>query len=324
MRAIAISTPGSPGVLKLEERPTPEPGPGDLLVRVQAAGVNRPDIMQRLGRYPPPPGASDLPGLEVAGVVERTGERVKRWRPGDRVCALVAGGGYAEYAAVPEPQALPIPRGMDAIHAAAVPETYFTVWTNLFQRAHLSAGEHVLIHGGSSGIGTTAIQLARAFDARPIATAGTLAKCQACERLGAVAINYHEHDFVETVLELTGRRGADVILDIVGGDYLTRNLECLAMNGRIAQIGLQGGAKTQVNLAMLMQRRATLTGSTLRPRTVEEKGAIARDLEARVWPLLAAGQIGPQVYAVFPLARAADAHRALESGEVIGKVVLEA
>jgi NADPH2:quinone reductase len=324
MRAIAISTPGSPGVLKLEERPTPEPGPGDLLVRVQAAGVNRPDIMQRLGRYPPPPGASDLPGLEVAGVVERTGEGVTRWRPGDRVCALVAGGGYAEYVAVPEPQALPIPRGMDAIHAAAVPETYFTVWTNLFQRAHLSAGEHVLIHGGSSGIGTTAIQLARAFDARPIATAGTLQKCQACERLGAVAINYREHDFVETVRELTGGRGADVILDIVGGDYLTRNLECLAMNGRIAQIGLQGGAKTQVNLAMLMQRRATLTGSTLRPRTVEEKGAIARDLEAHVWPLLAAGQIGPQVYAVFPLARAADAHRALESGEVIGKVVLEA
>jgi putative PIG3 family NAD(P)H quinone oxidoreductase len=323
MRAVAISSPGSPGVLRIEDRPTPQPGPQDILVRVQAAGVNRPDIMQRLGRYPPPPGAPDIPGLEVAGVVERIGQSVTRWQPGDRICALVAGGGYAEYCAVPEPQALPIPRSMDAIRAAAVPETYFTVWTNLFQRARLAAGEHVLIHGGTSGIGTTAIQLARAFDAIPIATAGSDEKCRACERLGATAINYQTTDFVQAVRDLTSGRGVDVVLDIIGGDYLARNLECLAIDGRIAQIGLQGGTKTEINLAMLMQRRATLTGSTLRPRTVAEKGAIARDLEARVWPLLAAGQVAPQVHSVFPLDRAADAHRALESGVVIGKVVLE-
>jgi putative PIG3 family NAD(P)H quinone oxidoreductase len=323
MRAVAISSPGSPGVLRIEDRPTPQPGPQDILVRVQAAGVNRPDIMQRLGRYPPPPGAPDIPGLEVAGVVERIGQSVTRWQPGDRICALVAGGGYAEYCAVPEPQALPIPRSMDAIRAAAVPETYFTVWTNLFQRARLAAGEHVLIHGGTSGIGTTAIQLARAFDAIPIATAGSDEKCRACERLGATAINYQTTDFVQAVRDLTSGRGVDVVLDIIGGDYLARNLECLAIDGRIAQIGLQGGTKTEINLAMLMQRRATLTGSTLRPRTVAEKGAIARDLEARVWPLLAAGQVAPQVHSVFPLDRAADAHRALESGLVIGKVVLE-
>jgi len=310
-------------VLRIEDRPTPQPGPQDILVRVQAAGVNRPDIMQRLGRYPPPPGAPDIPGLEVAGVVERIGQSVTRWQPGDRICALVAGGGYAEYCAVPEPQALPIPRSMDAIRAAAVPETYFTVWTNLFQRARLAAGEHVLIHGGTSGIGTTAIQLARAFDAIPIATAGSDEKCRACERLGATAINYQTTDFVQAVRDLTSGGGVDVVLDIIGGDYLARNLECLAIDGRIAQIGLQGGTKTEINLAMLMQRRATLTGSTLRPRTVAEKGAIARDLEARVWPLLAAGQVAPQVHSVFPLDRAADAHRALESGVVIGKVVLE-
>jgi putative PIG3 family NAD(P)H quinone oxidoreductase len=322
MRAIVISSPGSPGVLRLEERPRPVVGPRDVLVRVEAAGVNRPDIMQRLGRYPPPPGASDVPGLEIAGVVENTGPEARRFSRGDHVCALVAGGGYAELCAVPEPQCLPIPSGLDAVHAAAVPETYFTVWTNLFQRARLAAGEWVLVHGGTSGIGTTAIQLARAFGAMPIATASTDNKCAACEELGARAINYRTTDFVPAVREITGGRGANVILDIIGADYLARNLDCLAIDGRIVQIGLQGGAKTQINLALLMQRRATLTGSTLRPRSPDEKGLIARDLESHVWPLLAAGTVAPRVHAVFPLERAADAHRCLESGSVVGKVVL--
>jgi NADPH:quinone reductase len=322
MRAVIISSPGSPGVLRIEVRPLPQIGAGDLLVRVEAAGVNRPDIMQRLGKYAPPPGASDVPGLEVSGIVERVGSAVTRWRAGDRVCALVAGGGYAEYCAVPEPQCLPIPAAVDPLHAAGIPETFFTVWANLFQRAGLRRGERVLIHGGTSGIGTTAIQLARAFGAVPYATAGSEEKCAACERLGAHAINYHTADFVPVIKELTDGRGVEVILDIIGGDYLARNLDCLAKDGRLVQIGLQGGARTEINLATLMQRRATLTGSTLRPRSVEEKGAIARDLEAHVWPLLASGTVAPIVDAVFPLARAADAHRALESGAVIGKVLL--
>jgi NADPH:quinone reductase len=322
MRAIVISAPGSPGVLKIEERPMPGEGPSDVLVRVEAAGVNRPDIMQRLGRYAPPPGASDVPGLEVAGTIERVGPDVKRWRPGDRVCALVAGGGYAEFCAVPEPQCLPIPTRLDRVHAAAIPETFFTVWTNLFQRAALSQGESVLIHGGTSGIGTTAIQLASAFGAVAFATAGSDDKCAACERLGARAINYRTTDFVQAIRELTENQGVNVILDIIGGEYFGRNMECLAKDGRLVQIGLQGGMKAEINLSVLMQRRATLTGSTLRPRTVQEKGAIARDLEVHVWPLLAAGTVKPLVHSVFPLERAADAHRALESGNVIGKVVL--
>jgi putative PIG3 family NAD(P)H quinone oxidoreductase len=322
MRAIVISAPGSPGVLKIEERPMPGEGPSDVLVRVEAAGVNRPDIMQRLGRYAPPPGASDVPGLEVAGTIERVGPEVKRWRPGDRVCALVAGGGYAEFCAVPEPQCLPIPTRLDRVHAAAIPETFFTVWTNLFQRAALSQGESVLIHGGTSGIGTTAIQLASAFGAVAFATAGSDDKCAACERLGARAINYRTTDFVRAIRELTENQGVNVILDIIGGEYFGRNMECLAKDGRLVQIGLQGGMKAEINLSVLMQRRATLTGSTLRPRTVQEKGAIARDLEVHVWPLLAAGTVKPLVHSVFPLERAADAHRALESGNVIGKVVL--
>ena len=304
-------------------RPTPEPGPGDLLVRVEAAGVNRPDLMQRQGKYPPPPGASDILGLELAGTVERVGANVSRWKPGDRVCALVAGGAYAEYCVVPEPQALAIPSGLDPVHAAAIPETYFTVWTNLFERGRLREGERVLVHGGTSGIGTTAIQLGRAFGARVLATAGSDDKCAACDRLGAEARSTTARtDFVEAVRDLTGGAGVDVILDIVGGSYLSRNFECLAKDGRLVQIGLQGGNKTEINLATLMQRRLTLTGSTLRPRTVEEKGAIARALEARVWPLLAAGTVAPQVHSVYPIEQAADAHRALESGEVIGKVVL--
>jgi putative PIG3 family NAD(P)H quinone oxidoreductase len=322
MRAIVISAPGSPGVLKIEERPMPGEGPSDVLVRVEAAGVNRPDIMQRLGRYAPPPGASDVPGLEVAGTIERVGPEVERWRPGDRVCALVAGGGYAEFCAVPEPQCLPIPTRLDRVHAAAIPETFFTVWTNLFQRAALSQGESVLIHGGTSGIGTTAIQLASAFGAVAFATAGSDDKCAACERLGARAINYRTTDFVQAIRELTENQGVNVILDIIGGEYFGRNMECLAKDGRLVQIGLQGGMKAEINLSVLMQRRATLTGSTLRPRTVQEKGAIARDLEVHVWPLLAAGTVKPLVHSVFPLERAADAHRALESGNVIGKVVL--
>ena len=304
------------------ERPTPAPGAGELLVRVEAAGVNRPDILQRLGQYPPPPGISDLPGLEVAGTVSAVGPDVSRWREGDSVCALVAGGGYAEYCVVPEPQALPLPRGFRPGEAAAIPETFFTVWTNLFDRGKLTEGEIVLIHGGSSGIGTTAIQLARAFGATVLATAGSDAKCAACERLGARAINYRTADFVQVTREFTGAKGVDVILDIVGGDYLQKNIECLAMHGRLIQIGLLGGSRAEINLRPLMQKRLTLTGSTLRTRSVAEKGAIARDLEARVWPLLASRQVAPLIDRTLPLGDAAEAHRLLESGEVIGKIVL--
>jgi putative PIG3 family NAD(P)H quinone oxidoreductase len=322
MRAIEISTPGGPEVLRMVERPTPVPGTGELLVRVEAAGVNRPDILQRLGQYPPPPGMSDLPGLEVAGTVSAVGPDVSRWREGDSVCALVAGGGYAEYCVVPEPQALPLPRGFRPGEAAAIPETFFTVWTNLFDRGKLTEGETVLIHGGSSGIGTTAIQLARAFGATVLATAGSDAKCAACERLGARAINYRTSDFVHVIHEFTGAKGVDVVLDIVGGDYLQKNIECLAMHGRLIQIGLLGGSRAEINLRPLMQKRLTLTGSTLRTRSVAEKGAIARELEARVWPLLASRQVAPLIDRTLPLGEAAEAHRLLESGEVIGKIVL--
>ena len=322
MRAIEISTPGGPEVLRMVDRPTPAPGSGELLVRVEAAGVNRPDILQRLGQYPPPPGISDLPGLEVAGTVSAVGPDVSRWREGDSVCALVAGGGYAEYCVVPEPQALPLPRGFRPREAAAIPETFFTVWTNLFDRGKLTAGETVLIHGGSSGIGTTAIQLARAFGATVLATAGSDAKCAACERLGARAINYRTADFVQVTREFTGDKGVDVILDIVGGDYLQKNIECLAMHGRLIQIGLLGGSRAEINLRPLMQKRLTVTGSTLRTRSVAEKGAIARELETRVWPLLASRQVAPLIDRTLPLGDAAEAHRLLESGEVIGKIVL--
>jgi NADPH:quinone reductase len=322
MRAIEISTPGGPEVLRMVERPTPAPGTGELLVRVEAAGVNRPDILQRLGQYPPPPGISDLPGLEVAGTVSAVGPDVSRWREGDSVCALVAGGGYAEYCVVPEPQALPLPRGFRPGEAAAIPETFFTVWTNLFDRGKLTDGETVLIHGGSSGIGTTAIQLARAFGATVLTTAGSDAKCAACERLGARAINYRTSDFVQVIHEFTGAKGVDVVLDIVGGDYLQKNIECLAMHGRLIQIGLLGGSRAEINLRPLMQKRLTLTGSTLRTRSVAEKGAIARELEARVWPLLASRQVAPLIDRTLPLGEAAEAHRLLESSEVIGKIVL--
>jgi NADPH:quinone reductase len=320
MTAIEIAEPGGPEVLRAVERPVPEPADGEVLIRVEAAGVNRPDIMQRQGKYPPPPGASDIPGLEVAGTVVRG---AGRWQEGARVCALVAGGGYAEYCSVPLPQVLPIPGEMDATHAAAIPETYFTVWTNLFDRGGLQAGERVLVHGGTSGIGTTAIQLARELGATVYATAGSDVKCAAAVALGAsAAINYRTEDFVERVRIETDGRGVDVILDIVGGDYLPRNLRCLATDGRLVQIGLQGGAKAEIDLRLVLNRRLTVTGSTLRPRGPDEKGVIARQLEEHVWPLLAAGRVRPQVDRTFPLREAAAAHRALESGEVIGKVVL--
>jgi putative PIG3 family NAD(P)H quinone oxidoreductase len=324
--AIEISGFGGPEVLRAVERPTPEPGPNEIVVRVHAAGVNRPDLIQRQGRYPPPPGASDIPGLELAGTVAAVGpipdgER-SRWAEGDLVCALVAGGGYAEYALVPSPQALPVPAGMDPVIAAAIPETYFTVWTNVFRRGLLRTGDTLLVHGGTSGIGTTAIQLARAFGATVYATAGSAEKCAACEKLGASAINYRTHDFVSEVRARTEGRGVDIILDIVGGDYLARNLEALAVEGRLLQIGLQGGASSAINLAALMQRRLTLTGSTLRIRTVAEKAAIAREIEQHVWPLLSSGIVAPVIDRTLPLEEAAEAHRLLESGAVIGKIVL--
>jgi putative PIG3 family NAD(P)H quinone oxidoreductase len=323
MRAIEITRPGGPEVLTPAERPDPSPGRGEVLIEVRAAGVNRPDVMQRQGRYPPPPGASDIPGLEVAGPVVALGQGVADFRIGDEVCALVAGGGYAELCAAPAPQCLPVPTGLDLIAAAAIPETFFTVWTNLFDTGKLARGETLLVHGGSSGIGTTAIQMARAFGARVLATAGSPEKCVACERLGAErAINYRADDFVAIVREATGGRGADVILDMVGGDYVQRNLEALAPRGRLVQIGLQGGFTAEITLLPILQRRLVITGSTLRARSVDEKGAIARALREHVWPLLERGEIRPVIYATFPLSQAPNAHRLMESGEHIGKIVL--
>jgi putative PIG3 family NAD(P)H quinone oxidoreductase len=323
MLAVEITEFGGPDVLRLVERVLPRPGPDEVLVRVEAAGVNRPDVMQRMGKYPPPPGASDLPGLEVAGTVAACGDAVARWHEGDAVCGLVAGGGYAEYCVVPAPQCLPIPEGMSAVAAAAIPETFFTVWTNLFQRAHMRAGERVLVHGGTSGIGTTAIQLARAFGATVYATAGSDEKCDACVRLGATwAINYSAADFVAAVKDATGGRGVDIVLDIIGGEYLTRNISSLALHGRLVQIGLIGGARAQIDLRPVLQNRLTITGSTLRVRTVEEKGAIARELEEQVWPRFASGEIAPVIHRTFELKDAADAHRLIEAGTHIGKIVL--
>ena len=323
MTVIEIREPGDPGVLVPADRARPAPGVGEVLVKVAAAGVNRPDVMQRRGLYPPPPGASDIPGLEIAGTIEETGVDVHGWRVGDRVCALVSGGGYAEYCVAPAPQCLPVPREMDLTKAAAVPETFFTVWTNVFDRGRLQTGESLLVHGGSSGIGTTAIQLGQAFGARVFATARSTEKCAACERLGAErAINYREDDFVSVVRGATGGRGVDLILDMVGGEYLPRNLETLAVGGRLVQIALMGGGKATIDLAIVMQRRLTITGSTLRPRSVAEKGAIAAALRERVWPLLESRAVEPVVYRTFPLREAATAHRLMESGEHIGKLVL--
>ena len=323
MIAIEITSPGGPDVLRPVHRAVPRPAAGEVLIRVEAAGVNRPDLLQRLGKYPPPPGASDIPGLEVAGTIVETAADESRWRLGDRVCALVAGGGYAEYCVAPAAQCLPIPDGMSVISAAAVPETFFTVWTNLFRRGGLQPGERVLIHGGSSGIGTTAIQLAHASEAIVFATAGSDRKCEACRRLGAdVAINYRTQDFVDVVRRETSGQGVDVVLDIIGGDYFARNIDCLQVNGRLVQIGLQGGNLAQIDLGRVMRRRLTVTGSTLRIRTVEEKGELARDLEANVWPLLASGRVGPVLDHTFRLNEAAEAHRRLESSDHVGKIVL--
>ena len=320
---IEITAPGPPEVLKLARRPVVPPGAGEVLIRVAAAGVNRPDVHQRQGNYPPPPGASDIPGLEVAGEIVAVGEGVTEWRAGDSVCALVTGGGYAEYCLAPAPQCLPVPKGLTAVEAAGIPETFFTVWTNAFERGRLAAGETLLVHGGSSGIGTVAIQLGRAFGARVFATAGSPEKCAACATLGAErAINYRDEDFVAVVKEQTDGRGADVILDMVGGDYIPRNVDCLALEGRLVLIALQRGAKAELNFAALMFRRLTITGSSLRPRTVEQKGAIARALRERVWPLLESGQVRPVVHARFPLAEAAAAHRLMESSAHIGKIIL--
>ena len=323
MTAIEIREPGGPEVLRPVERPRPSIGPEDVLIKVAAAGVNRPDTMQRQGRYPPPPGASDIPGLEVAGTIEQVGGAVKDWHAGDEVCALVSGGGYAEYCAAPGLQCLPIPRGMDLVHAAAVPETTFTVWTNVFERGRLQRGESILIHGGSSGIGTTAVQLARAFGARVFATAGTAEKCAACEALGAErAINYRSADFVKEVREATGGRGVNVILDMVGGKYLQRNIDSLAMEGRLVHIGQLGGSTAHINLTPLLLQRLTITGSTLRARSVPEKAAIARAVHEHVWPLLGSGEVRVLVHATFSLRDAAEAHRVMESSTHIGKLVL--
>jgi NADPH:quinone reductase len=325
MIAIEIQQPGAPDVLVPAERPKPVAAAGEVLVRVAAAGVNRPDIAQRLGKYPPPPGASDIPGLEVSGTIEAVGADVALLKVGDRVCALVAGGGYAEYCVVPAPQCLPAPQAVSLEHAAAIPETFFTVWTNVFERGRLKSGEALLVHGGSSGIGTTAIQLAHALGARVFATAGSAEKCAACERIGAErAINYRTDGFVAAVRESTGGKGVDVVLDMVGGDYFPRNIEALAVDGRLVQIATLGGAKSEIVLPAIMQRRLTITGSTLRARSIAEKGAIATALAERVWPLLESGRVKPIVYRTFPLREAAAAHRLMESGEHIGKIVLTA
>ncbi len=324
MIAIAIREPGGPEVLVPATRPLPTIGPGEVLIKVAAAGVNRPDIMQRQGRYTPPPGVTtDVPGLEVAGTIEACAPDVVGWVPGDRVCALVAGGGYAAFCAAPAPQCLPIPSGLDFTQAAALPEVLFTVWTNVFERGRLQARESILVHGGSSGIGTAAIQLARARGARVFATAGTDEKCAACVGLGAEhCVNYRQQDFVEVIKERTDGRGVDVVLDMVGGDYMQRNIDLLATDGRLVQIAQLGGYKSTISTIPLLQRRLTITGSTLRPRSVEEKGRIARAVHEQVWPLLESGAVRTIIHATFALADAAEAHRVMESSTHVGKLVL--
>jgi putative PIG3 family NAD(P)H quinone oxidoreductase len=325
MIAIAITRPGGPDVLRPVELPMPVPGPREVLIRVAAAGVNRPDLMQREGKYPPPPGATDIPGLEVSGIIEACGSAVTRWRAGDAVCALVSGGGYAEYCVAPDAQCLSIPQGLDLVSAGGVPETFFTVWMNVFDRGRLREGESFLVHGGASGIGTTAIQVARAAGARVFATAGTDEKCRACERLGAEhAVNYNTQDFVAALMPLTGGRGVDVILDMVGAPYFPRNLDLLALEGRLLQIAVMHGGRSEIDLVRVLRQRLTITGSVLRARTIEEKGAIASAIEAKVWPLVEAGKVRPILYARFGLREAAEAHRLMESGSHIGKILLTA
>ncbi len=323
MTAIAISRPGGPEVLVPTTLPVPEPTEGEVLVRVEAAGVNRPDVLQRQGGYPPPPGAPQTPGLEIAGEVVAVGPGMRRYRLGDRVCGLVSGGGYAEFCAVAEANALPIPGDLSAVEAAGLPETFFTVWTNVFTRGKLQPGETLLVHGGSSGIGTTAIMMARIWGARIFATAGSAEKCRVCEELGAErAINYRDEDFVEAVLAATDKRGADVILDMVGGDYVARNLQAAARDARIVIIAFLKGSKVEINLLPVMLKRLTLTGSTLRIRSVEEKAEIARALEEHIWPHLAAGRIRPVIHKTFALSDAAAAHTLMDSGAHIGKIIL--
>jgi NADPH2:quinone reductase len=323
MTAIAIRAPGGPEVLVPEERPTPVPGPGEILVKVAAAGVNRPDVRQRQGTYPPPKGATDIPGLEIAGEVAALGPDVTHWNVGDKVCALVVGGGYAQYCLAYEAHALPVPPGLSMAEAAAMPETFFTCWQNMFMRATVNSGDWVLVHGGTSGIGTTAIMLAKAFGARVVTTAGSAEKCEAARKLGAdVAANYKTEDFVAVTKEATGGAGANLVVDIVGGDYIDRNYEAAAEQGTIAQVSFTSGPKATANFSRLMMKRLTHTGSTLRPRTVAEKAAIARGIEEKVWPLVAAGKIKPVIDSTFPLAEASKAHARMETSQHIGKIVL--
>jgi len=323
MTAIGITSPGGPETLVPQERPVPQPGAGEILVKVIAAGVNRPDVAQRMGVYPPPPGVTDIPGLEVAGVVVACGPGGARWKEGDEVTALVSGGGYAQYCVANETHALPSPGGLTATEAAAIPETFFTVWHNVFERGGLKSGETLLVHGGSSGIGTVAIQLAKAFGARVIATAGSAAKCDACRGLGAdLAINYKIEDFVALTKSATGGAGAQVILDMVGGDYIERNYEAAAVEGRIVQIAFQGSPRATVDFRRIMLKRLHHTGSTLRSRSVPDKAAIAQAVERRVWPLIVAGKVRPVMDKVFPFRQAADAHARMESSVHIGKIVL--
>jgi NADPH2:quinone reductase len=323
MRVVEISAPGGPEVLRLSERPRPQPGPGEVLIAVAAAGVNRPDVLQRKGVYPPPAGASDIPGLEVAGVIVDKGDAVGAYAVGDHVCALVTGGGYAEFCVAPAVQCLPVPTGLTDIEAASLPETLFTVWSNVFDRAGLRPGETFLVQGGSGGIGVAAVQLASALGSRVFATAGTEEKCAACVRLGASrAINYKTEDFVAVIKAETGGRGVDVILDMIGGDYLMRETAALAADGRLVFINTMGGAKATVNLVEVMVKRLTITGSTLRARPIGIKAEIARKLQEHVWPLLELGKIKPVIYRTFPFAEAAAAHALMESSEHVGKILL--
>ncbi len=323
MRAVVAPRPGGPEALRIEMRPRPDPAEGEILVRVEAAGVNRPDVHQRQGNYPPPPGVTDVLGLEIAGEVVALGPNARAHRLGARVTALVPGGGYADYCVAHETNALPIPAGLTAIEAAAIPEAYFTVWTNVFSRGGLKAGETLLVHGGTSGIGTTAIALAKAFGARVLATAGSDEKAARCERFGAdLGVNYRKHDFVALTLQATAGRGADVILDMVGGDYVERNYAAAAVDGRIVQIAFLRGQKATVDLRLIMAKRLIHTGSTLRPRSPAEKAVIAEALRAKVWPLLEAGRLRPVIDSVFPLAEASKAHERIESAEHVGKIVL--
>lgn len=324
MRVVEITEPGGPDVLKLAQRDMPAAGPDELLIAVAAAGVNRPDIIQRMGLYPPPPGASDLPGLEVAGKVAAVGSEVKGWKEGDAVCALVNGGGYAEYVAVEAGQCLPVPAGLDSTQAASLPETFFTVWSNVFDRACLRPGESLLVHGGSSGIGVTAIQMARAIGATVYATAGSDEKCAACENLGAAkAINYKSEDFVEAIRAHHDQPGIDVILDMVGGDYIQKNFSLAALDGRIANINFQGGFEAKVNFMPMMTKRITFSASTLRPQSATAKARIAQALHRDFWPLLESGLIKPVIAATFPMENAADAHKLMESSQHIGKIILQ-